>query len=208
MQTAAENKRVLEDTLIIATHNEGKVREMQDLLGGKVATIQSAGELGLDDPEETGTTFHANAALKAVAAAEATGKIALADDSGLAVEALNGDPGIYSARWAEDENGHRDWDYGMQKIWDQIKDQDNMRATFVTVLALAWPDGHVEYIEGNVHGTIVWPKRGDNGFGYDPLFYVPTHDCASAELPADVKNSLSHRGQALRQFQACWKARS
>jgi len=206
MQTAAENKRVLEDTLIIATHNEGKVREMQDLLGGKVTTIQSAGELGLDDPEETGTTFHANAALKAVAAAEATGKIALADDSGLAVEALNGDPGIYSARWAEDENGHRDWDYGMQKIWDQIKDQDNMRATFITVLALAWPDGHVEYIEGNVHGTIVWPKRGENGFGYDPIFQPDGEDRTFGEMTQDEKQGMSHRAKALKEFIATWCA--
>ncbi len=179
---------------------------MQDLLGGKVATIQSAGELGLNDPEETGTTFHANAALKAVAAAEATGKIALADDSGLAVEALNGDPGIYSARWAEDENGHRDWDYGMQKIWDQIKDQDNMRATFITVLALAWPDGHVEYIEGNVRGTIVWPKRGENGFGYDPIFQPDGEDRTFGEMTQDEKQGMSHRAKALKEFIATWCA--
>lgn len=195
---------VLGDHLIIATHNTGKIREMQTLLGDKVAHIESAASLGLDDPEETGVTFHENAALKALAAAKATGKIALADDSGLAVEALNGDPGIYSARWAEDENGVRDFDYGMQKIWDQLQEHENHKAKFICVLALAWPDGHVEFIEGNVEGTITWPARGPHGFGYDPIFQPDGETRSFGEMTADEKHALSHRAKALKEFIATW----
>ncbi|MBL1147893.1 MAG: RdgB/HAM1 family non-canonical purine NTP pyrophosphatase [Pseudomonadota bacterium] len=194
----------LEDSLVIATHNHGKLREIRDLIGARIPDIQAAGDLGLDDPEETGTTFEENAALKALAAAKATGLPALADDSGLEVQALGGDPGIYSARWAENENGSRDFDYGMRLIWEKLKDEQNHRARFISVLALAFPDGQVFYTEGTVEGEIVWPPRGKNGFGYDPIFQPDGEARTFGEMDADEKHSLSHRAKALREFAARW----
>jgi len=208
MMTELPNKKRsdyrLENDLVIATHNTGKLREIQELIGGRVAHIRSAGELGLDDPEETGTTFHENAALKALAAAQATGKPALADDSGLAVAALDGAPGIYSARWAEKEDGARDFGFGMEKIWDKIQNQDNKRAQFISVLALAFPDGQIFYTEGTVEGEIVWPPRGENGFGYDPIFQADGETRTFGEMTAEEKHALSHRAKALRAFVKAW----
>lgn len=203
-QSKTEKHYRLEDSLVIATHNHGKLREIRELIGRRIPDIQAAGDLGLDDPEETGTTFEENAALKALAAAKATGLPALADDSGLAVEALGGDPGIYSARWAENENGSRDFDYGMRLIWEKLKDQANHRAKFVSVLALAFPDGQVFYTEGTVEGEIVWPPRGKNGFGYDPIFQADGETRTFGEMEADEKHALSHRAKALKEFAAKW----
>ncbi len=201
---AIKKDYALDDTLIVATLNEGKVKEINQLLKGRVPNIISGSEANLDDVEETGVTFHENAALKAVAAVKATGEISLADDSGLAVEALNGDPGIYSARWAEDENGNRDFYKAMDLIWDKIKDKDDHKAYFITVLALAFPDGHIDYIEGRVYGTIVYPPRGDNGFGYDPIFQPDGETRTIAEMTTDEKQNISHRSKAIKEFINKW----
>ena len=144
------------NSLLIATHNAGKAREIADLLQPYVSVFRTASELGLEEPEETGATFAKNAILKARAAAQASGEIALADDSGLAVDALNGDPGIYSARWG---GVNKDFNLAMEKVQDALRDSDDRRASFVCVLALGWPDGHTETFEGRVHGEIVWPMR-------------------------------------------------
>jgi XTP/dITP diphosphohydrolase len=156
----------------------------------------------LPEPEETGTTFVANAELKAMQAADLSGLPALADDSGLCVEALNGDPGIFSARWAGET---KDFGLAMRLVEDNIQklgpevDRD---AHFVCALALAWPDGHVEWFEGRVDGLLVWPPRGDNGFGYDPMFLPDGHDRTFGEMDADEKTPLTHRADAFRQLVA------
>ncbi|MCM2344475.1 MAG: non-canonical purine NTP pyrophosphatase, partial [Alphaproteobacteria bacterium] len=155
------------DKLILATHNKGKVAEISALLGNYVQEFPSAGGLGLPEPEETGTTFLENATIKALAAAQATGMPALADDSGLCVNGLNGHPGVYSADWG---GNPRDFNKAMQRIQDELGDNPDRSAYFVSVLVLAWPDGHTEHVEGRVAGTLVWPIRGDGGHGYDPMF--------------------------------------
>jgi len=186
--------------LVIASHNKGKVREIAELLGPYGMEPVSAGELGLPEPEETGTTFIANAELKALAAAQASGLPALADDSGLCVEALGGDPGIYSARWA---GPSKDFSIAMQKIEDALaaKGTDVSRnAYFVCALTLAWPDGHMESFEGRVDGTLVWPPRGEKGFGYDPVFQPTGHDISFAEMDPAAKHAMSHRADAFAQL--------
>jgi XTP/dITP diphosphohydrolase len=186
--------------LVIASHNKGKVREIAALLEGRGLDVVSAADLDLPEPVETGTTFFANAELKARAAADLSGYPALADDSGLCVDALNGDPGVYTADWAETPTG-RDWTMAMQKVEDavQAKGPDASRgAHFVSVLALAWPDGHVEWFEGRADGTLVWPPRGKVGFGYDPVFQPLGHDQTYAELTPETKNRISHRNAAFR----------
>lgn len=188
--------------LVIASHNAGKVREIAELLGPHGIEPVSAGSLGLPEPEETGTTFIANAELKALAAADLSGLPALADDSGLCVEALNGDPGIFSARWAGPE---KDFSVAMQRVWDAIgaKGPDaGHGAHFICALALAWPDGHVEAFEGRVDGQIVWPPRGDKGFGYDPIFQPLGHAISFAEMDPADKHAMSHRADAFRQLVA------
>lgn len=185
--------------LVIASHNAGKVREIGDLLAPFGTEVVSAGTLGLDEPEETGATFVANAELKALAAAKAAGLPALADDSGLAVDALGGDPGIFSARWA---GPSKDFGHAMRKIEDALAGHDNRRARFVCALALAWPDGHVETFEGTVEGEIVWPPRGGKGFGYDPFFQPLGHDVTFAEMPPEAKHAISHRADAFRRLVA------
>lgn len=190
--------------LVIASHNAGKVREIAALLEGRGLDVVSAAELDLPEPAETGTTFFANAELKARAAADLSGYPALADDSGLCVEALGGDPGVYTADWAETPTG-RDWNMAMQKVEDavQAKGPDASRsAQFVSVLALAWPDGHVEWFEGRADGTLVWPPRGKVGFGYDPVFQPLGHDQTYAELPHETKNQISHRNAAFKLMEA------
>jgi XTP/dITP diphosphohydrolase len=184
------------ETLIIATHNTGKLREFQALLKPYVKHITSAGELELVEPEETGTTFAENALLKARAASH-TGHMALADDSGLCVNALGGDPGLYSARWAGPDKNFR---AAMQKIHDALGHTKDHSAYFICVLALVWPDDRSERFEGRVDGTIVWPPRGDKGHGYDPVF-VPKGDTRTfAEMPEEEKNTISHRGIAVRKL--------
>lgn len=191
--------------LVIASHNKGKVVEIADLLGPYGAEPVSAGQLGLPEPEETGTTFKANAELKALAAAKATGMPALADDSGLCVDALGGAPGIYSARWAGET---KDFAMAMRRIHDEIaaKGEGAPRtAHFVCALSLAWPDGHVDTFEGYVHGTLVWPPRGEKGFGYDPMFLPEGHDMTFGEMDPDHKHAISHRARAFVQLvDACF----
>ncbi|WP_207485009.1 RdgB/HAM1 family non-canonical purine NTP pyrophosphatase [Arenibaculum pallidiluteum] len=184
------------DTLVIASHNPGKVREIAELLRSHVASFRSAAEAGLPEPEETGTTFRANAELKALAAAEGSGTIALADDSGLVVPAIGGEPGIYSARWA---GPAKDFRSAMERVNARLGSADR-RAHFVCALTLAWPDGHVETVEGKVHGTLVWPPRGSRGFGYDPMFLPDGHEQTFGEMDPDAKHAISHRADAFRQL--------
>lgn len=204
--------RKFEGRLVIATHNAGKLWEMRDLLGPHRLDAVSAGDLGLPEPEETADTFRANAELKALGAAQASGLPALADDSGLCVEALGGAPGIYSARWAEvTPGGPRDFAAAMEKIETTLKElgaTPPFAAHFVSVLALAWPDGEVESFEGKVCGTLVFPPRGTLGFGYDPIF-LPDGltrtfgEMMAAEkqaIPADGSAALSHRAKAFQAF--------
>jgi len=184
-----------EPKLVIASHNAGKVREIAELLAPFGVAVVSAGELGLDEPEETGATFAANAALKARAAALESGLPALADDSGLAVHALGGAPGIQSARWAETVAG-RDFRAAMERVEAELAGRADRTAHFVCVLALAWPDGHVETFEGRVDGTLVWPPRGEKGFGYDPVFRPDGHEITFGEMDPDDKHAISHRADA------------
>jgi XTP/dITP diphosphohydrolase len=185
--------------LVIATHNPGKLAEMRDLLAVYGVEAVAAGELGLAEPDETGTTFRDNARIKAEAAAKASKLPAFADDSGLAVDALGGDPGIYSARWAGQD---KDFRFAMNKIQSLLvergaKSADRRRGHFVSALCVAWPDGHVEEFEATVDGTIAWPPRGTLGFGYDPLFKPDGHDRTFGEMPADEKHGLPPRGRGL-----------
>jgi XTP/dITP diphosphohydrolase len=190
--------------LVIASHNEGKVREIRALLEPYGIEPVSAGSLGIPEPVETGTSFAANAELKARFSADLSGMVSLADDSGLCVDALNGDPGVYTADWAETPNG-RDWYLAMQKVEDalQAKGPEAGRdAHFVCVLSLCWPDGHVESFEGLVDGLLVWPPRGAKGFGYDPIFQPLGHDVTFAEMDPDAKHAMSHRADAFAKLTA------
>lgn len=193
--------------LVIATHNKGKAREISDLLKPYIPTFYTAHDLDLPEPEETETTFRGNAELKALASAQATGKPALADDSGLSVAALGGDPGIYSARWAENEDGARDFNLAMQKVQDALGDSDDRSAAFICALTLAWPDGHVETFEGRVDGVICAEPNGDKGFGYDPIFVPNGFDVTFAEMAPQEKHKISHRADAFKQLvSACFEA--
>ncbi|HWL31080.1 MAG TPA: RdgB/HAM1 family non-canonical purine NTP pyrophosphatase [Xanthobacteraceae bacterium] len=191
--------RPIAGRLVIATHNPGKLAEMRDLLAVYGVEAISAGDLGLPEPEETGTSFRANARIKAEAAAKASNMPAFADDSGLTVDALNGDPGIYSARWAGPD---KDFRFAMNKIQSLLvergaKSADERRGHFVSALCVAWPDGHVEEFEATVDGTIVWPPRGTAGFGYDPLFKPDGHERTFGEMSAEEKHGLPPRGAGL-----------
>jgi XTP/dITP diphosphohydrolase len=189
--------------LVIATHNKGKMREIADLLQPYISKFISAGELGLPEPEETATTFVGNAILKAKVAAIASGKCALADDSGVSVTALNGDPGIYSARWA---GPGKDFNVAMKKVYEALGDAKDRSAAFICVLALAWPDGHVETFEGRIEGNIVWPPRGDKGFGYDPIFVPKGQTKTYAEIEPAEKHKTSHRAKAFEKLvHSCFK---
>lgn len=187
------------DKLVIATHNKGKLGEFQKLLGPFVRSIVSAGELGLGEPEETGTTFADNAILKARAAAKTSGLPALADDSGLCVRALDGNPGLHSARWCGPERVPM---VGMSRIHAELADSADRSAFFISTLALCWPDGHVEVVEGQCDGQIVWPPRGTNGHGYDPIFLPDGHDKTFGEMEPADKDAISHRGRALQKLLA------
>jgi XTP/dITP diphosphohydrolase len=184
---------------VIASHNAGKVREIAELLAPLGLSVVSAGDLGLPEPEETGASFPANAQLKAVAAATAAALPALADDSGLAVTALDGRPGIHSARWAGPE---RDFAVAMARVEAELAGQSDRRAHFVCVLALAWPDGRCETYEGRVDGQLVWPPRGDRGFGYDPMFLPDGHDLTFGQMDPAIKHAISHRARAFEKFLA------
>ena len=197
--TTINKHRPLVGGLVIATHNPGKLSELRELLSPYGLETISAAELGLPDPEETGASFRANACIKARAAAAASGKAAFADDSGLAVEALGGQPGIYSARWA---GAKRDFGRAMQKVELLLREcgattPNRRAASFVSALCIAWPDGHVEEFEGRIHGTLVWPPRGARGFGYDPMFMPDGHSRTFGEMTAEEKHGLPPRGKAL-----------
>ncbi|KQR77953.1 RdgB/HAM1 family non-canonical purine NTP pyrophosphatase [Rhizobium sp. Leaf341] len=206
--------RTLDDkTLIVASHNAGKIREIRDLIGPLGFSAKSAADLNFIEPDETGTTFEENATIKALASARASGLPALSDDSGLVVDALNGDPGVYTANWAETADGTRDFAMAMHKVEAALQDAGTTTpaarsARFVSVLCLAWPDGHVELFRGEVEGTVVWPPRGSQGFGYDPIFQPEGHDRTFGEMSADEKHgwkpgdghALSHRARAFKVF--------
>ena len=191
--------------LVIATHNPGKLREIRDLLAPHGIECVGAAELDLPEPEEIGVTFVDNAELKARAAADLSGLPALADDSGLSVDALNGLPGIFAARWAEDDEGDRDFGRAMERVWREVEaagPDAGHDANFVCALSLAWPDGEVNSFEGKVHGTLVWPPRGDNGFGYDPMFVTTGMDQTFGEIEPAAKHAISHRAEAFKLLEA------
>ena len=199
MRASGTARRPLSGRLVIATHNPGKLAEMRELLMPFGVEAASAGELGLPEPEETGTSFAENARIKARAAAAAAGLPAFADDSGLAVDALDGEPGIHSARWA---GADKDFRRAMQTVEDALRARgaqtpDRRRAHFVSALCVAWPDGHVEEFEAEVIGTLVWPPRGEQGFGYDPIFLPDGHTRTFGEMTSEEKHGLPPRGTAL-----------
>ena len=196
--------RPIGDKLVIATHNPGKLREIAELIEPLGITCVGAAELGLPEPEEIGNTFVDNADLKAREAADLSGFPALADDSGLCVDALHGAPGIFSARWAEDADGNRDWTRAMEKVWREVEaagPDAGHDAHFACALAIAWPnDGQVENFEGRVDGALTWPPRGDKGFGYDPLFVPAGSDVTFGEMDPAEKHQISHRADAFRKL--------
>lgn len=196
--------RPIGDKLVIATHNPGKLREIAALMEPLGIACVGAEELGLPEPEEIGNTFVDNADLKAREAADLSGLPALADDSGLSVDALHGLPGIFSARWAEDENGERNWFRAMEKVWREVEasgPEASHDAHFACALSIAWPnDGMVESFEGRVDGTLVWPPRGENGFGYDPVFVPAGHEATFGEMDPAEKHQISHRANAFRKL--------
>ncbi len=184
--------------LVLATHNPGKVVELAELLNPHGLDVVSAGDLGLAEPDETETTFIGNARLKALAAATASGLPAIADDSGLCVDALGGAPGIYSARWA---GPGKDFAVAMARVNEELGDQPRT-AHFICALCVAWPDGHSEVVEGRVDGTLVWPPRGHNGFGYDPIFLMDGQAQTYGEMTRAEKEADNHRARAFRQLVA------
>lgn len=192
--------RILEPgPLIVASHNPGKIREISDLLLPFGMAVQSAGSLDLPEPEETEATFIGNALLKARAAAQTAKRPAIADDSGLAVTALDGAPGIYSARWA---GPNKDFGIAMEKVERALIGKTDRTAAFICALALAWPDGHEEVFEGKVSGDLVWPPRGERGFGYDPVFVPSGASLTYGEIDPAEKHATSHRADAFRQLVA------
>jgi len=182
-------------TLVVASHNEGKVREIAELFAPFKIEVKSAASLDLPEPDETGDSFAANARLKALAAAKAAGLPAIADDSGLEVKALGGDPGIFSARWGGAE---KDFGLAMERVEEALAASGvtDRRANFICALALAQPDGSVATTVGKVFGTLVWPPRGSKGFGYDPIFVPDGYEQTFGEMDPDQKNALSHRMRA------------
>jgi XTP/dITP diphosphohydrolase len=206
--------------IVVASHNAGKIREIQDLIGPLGFTAKSAADLNFIEPDETGTTFEENAAIKALASAKAAGMPALSDDSGLVIDALGGDPGVYTANWAEKPDGTRDFAMAMEKVQRALEKAgatkpEQRRARFVSVLCLAWPDGHTELFRGEVEGTVAWPPRGTQGFGYDPVFQPEGYDSTFGEMSAEEKHgwnigkpqALSHRARAFKLFvETCLEA--
>ncbi|WP_420140613.1 RdgB/HAM1 family non-canonical purine NTP pyrophosphatase [Sphingomonas sp.] len=201
---AIPHRKLAPGKLVIASHNEGKVREIRALLEPYGIEPVSAASLGIPEPVETGTSFIANAELKARFSADLSGMVALADDSGLCVDALGGDPGVYTADWAETPTG-RDWALAMRKVEDALQargPEAGRDAHFVCVLSLCWPDGHVESFDGRAEGSLTWPPRGTIGFGFDPVFVPLGSDQTYAELPAEEKKRISHRADAFRKLVA------
>ena len=204
--------RPLGNRIVVASHNAGKLREIADLIAPFGLEAKSAAEYGLPEPDETGTTFEDNALIKALAAAKATGLPALSDDSGLCVDALGGEPGVYTANWAETADGTRDFSMAMRKVEDRLAEAgasaDQRTGRFVAVICLAFPDGEAEYYRGEAEGQLVWPPRGDTGFGYDPVFLPNGHTLTFGEMTAEEKHgwkpgqadALSHRARAFQKF--------
>jgi XTP/dITP diphosphohydrolase len=192
--------------LVVASHNAGKVREIRELVEPHGLSVVSAAELDLFEPEETGSTFAANAELKAAAAARASGLPALSDDSGLEVELLDGAPGVYSARWA---GPGKDFGIAMRRVADEVRaraewTEPGPRANFAASLCLAWPDGEAQIFEGKVYGNLVWPPRGTRGFGYDPMFIPDGHTLSFGQMEPAAKHAISHRARAFALFaRAC-----
>ncbi len=196
MEVGEKGPMTTSDAWVLASHNAGKIKELRQKLKAVGMDLLSAADCSLDEPEETESTFEGNAALKARAACEATGRVCVADDSGLSVDALGGDPGIYSARWAGEP---RDFNRAMQRVHEALEEigSADRTARFVCVIAVAHPDGRLEHYRGEVVGEIVWPPRGDAGFGYDPIFQPDGHDRTFAQMSGEEKQSMSHRGRAL-----------
>ncbi|SOC44257.1 XTP/dITP diphosphohydrolase [Rhizobium subbaraonis] len=207
-------------TIVVASHNAGKIREIRDLIGPLGFEARSAADLNFVEPDETGTTFEENAAIKALASAKAAGMPALSDDSGIVIDALGGAPGVYTANWAEKEDGSRDFAMAMEKVENALGEKGatapaDRTARFVSVLCLAWPDGHTEMFRGEIDGTVVWPPRGSQGFGYDPIFQPEGHTVTFGEMSAEEKHgwkpgeaqALSHRARAFKRFvETCLEA--
>ena len=193
------SRRFAGGKLVVASHNAGKVREIRELLAPFSAEVISAGDLGLPEPDETGTTFRENAELKARAAAIAANLPALADDSGFAVDALSGAPGLYSARWA---GPNKDFAAAMRRVETELAGKSDRRGHFICALSLAWPDGHCDTFEGAVHGVVTFPPRGTKGFGYDPIFIADGFDITFAEMEPAAKHAISHRARAFNQLVA------
>ncbi len=195
------------DALVIATHNKGKLREIAALLAPFGVSVSSAADHGLEEPEETEDTFAGNARIKAHFAAQATDLPALSDDSGITVEALDGAPGVYTADWAETPQG-RDFPMAMEKVWRLLEKKGApapRKAAFNCTLCLAWPDGHDEVFEGRVDGQVVWPMRGKNGFGFDPVFLPDGESETFGEMAPERKDAMSHRADAFAKFvQGCF----
>ncbi|GHC80674.1 RdgB/HAM1 family non-canonical purine NTP pyrophosphatase [Limoniibacter endophyticus] len=199
--------------IVVASHNAGKLKEIAELIAPFGFEAKSAADYGLPEPEENGTTFEENAYTKAFAAAKATGLPALSDDSGLCVDALDGAPGVYTADWATREDGKRDFSRAMQKVEDILQEKNALDPSqrtgrFVAVLCLAFPDGHAEYFRGEAQGTLIWPPRGSDGFGYDPVFLPEGETRTFGEMPSSEKHgwvpgqaqALSHRAKAFQKF--------
>jgi XTP/dITP diphosphohydrolase len=207
-------------TIVVASHNAGKIREIEDLIGPFGFSAKSAAELNFEEPDETGTTFEENATIKALASAKASGLPALSDDSGIVIDALGGAPGVYTANWAETADGTRDFAMAMEKVEKALAERGatetrDRTARFVSVLCLAWPDGHTELFRGEVEGHVVWPPRGNRGFGYDPVFQPEGYETTFGEMSAEEKHgwkpgdasALSHRARAFKLFvETCLKA--
>ncbi|MBO1081580.1 RdgB/HAM1 family non-canonical purine NTP pyrophosphatase [Roseomonas haemaphysalidis] len=190
------HRRLEADRILLATHNAGKLKEVSAMLAEYGIAVSSAAELGLPVPDETETTFLGNATLKALAAARAANMVALADDSGFAVSALDGAPGVYTADWAEQPDGTRDYAGAMAKVEKLARHSPDRTAAFVCTLVLAWPDGHTEAFEGRCPGQWVWPPRGPGGFGYDPMFVPDGQGLTFAEMDTAAKKAIGHRGRA------------
>lgn len=193
-------RKLNEKQIVLASHNKGKLKEIGHLLKPFGISVISASDLGLNEPEETENNYAGNARIKAHFAAKASGKPALSDDSGFSVEILDGAPGVYSADWAETSNG-RNFSMAMSKVWDKIQHAEKpCKAKFCCTLCLAWPDGHDELFEGSINGEIAWPPRGNNGFGYDPMFIAEgMHQTFGEMLPTD-KHLISHRADAFKKL--------
>jgi len=202
-----EFRKFTGDTLIIATHNENKLSELKLHFMAYSIDLKSADEVNIPEPEETEDSYKGNAILKAVAAARSSGEVCLADDSGFGVEVLDWAPGIYSARFATKEDGTRDFSYGIKKLRKKMGESPrSFKAKFFCAIAVAWPDGHYEVVQGEIEGDVVWPPRGGNGFGYDPIFQPEGENKTFGEMDPAMKNDMSHRTRAIEKIlKSCFR---